>query len=44
MAMNDGKIFKFVKIYFCRIQNKRATKNLASHFMAINDKPLQLNM
>jgi hypothetical protein len=44
MAMNDGKIFKFVKIYFCRIKNKRATKNLASYFMAINDKPLQVNM
>jgi hypothetical protein len=44
MAMNDGKIFKFVKIYFCRIKNRRATNNLAFLLMAINDKPLQLNM
>jgi hypothetical protein len=43
--MNVGKIFKFVKIHFCRRENKNDNqKNLASHFMARNDKPLQLNM
>jgi hypothetical protein len=42
MAMNVGKIFKSVKIYFSTIKGQ--PNNLASYFMAINDKPLQLNM